>query len=267
MSEENAVVDLSAENLERIYNELAPADYVRYVQEIDTEFLWLYLTEYVHCLNNQLLDTKKDLSKIESAIRMVQKGFRYYSEKNDALRYYFYGYFSHQQDEILQKMYINYNRDRLERLLSKKHLRELIEYLYEHDIVQQKDLANYLRISKTNIDRKVMPLIEYGLVEKIKTGFVFYKLTATGYEYCRQKRNEVQDPYIADSFSHEFATDDDFDMLPDFDKEDTKIALLSITNRRYNYQKEVSSNINYEETVYATSFSRSVSRKRAFFQT
>ena len=248
MKEEKTVIRISAEELEKLHKELTPADYVRHIESVNTELLWTYLTEYMRYLNAHAHEVTADINKIESAIRVVQKGFRHYSEKNNALRYFLYGYFSNQQDELLQKLYIVYNHERIEQVLSKKHLREVISYLYVYDIVQQKDLVNYLKVSKTNINHIVTPLIECGLVEKIKAGAAFYKLTSSGYEYCRQKRNETPKMYVQVPFEIDYTDDDEFNKMQDFDKVGIKTDIQPASSLRADYRKTMVSSGNYWET-------------------
>lgn len=245
VKEEKNITSISKDELEKLHKELTPADYVRYIESVNAEHLWTYLTEYMRYLNTHVHEVTADINKIESAIRVVQKGFRYYSEKNNALRYFLYGYFSNQQDELLQKLYIICNHERIEQILSKKHLREIISYLYVNDIVQQKDLVKYLKVSKTNINHIVMPLIECGLVEKIKAGAAFYKLTSSGYEYCRQKKNETPETHVQVSFEIDYI-DDAYDKLQDFDKGGVETDIQPVSLRA-NYRKKLDGDEHYWE--------------------
>lgn len=261
MNEEKVIITISKDELEKLNKESTPADYVRYVQNVGTDYLWVYLTEYLRYLNDQAREITTDISNFESAIRVVQKGFRYYSEKNNALRYYFYGYFSHQQDELLKKVYSVYNHEHIERMLNKKYLRDIIAYLYTKGTVQQKDLVKYLKISKTNIDRTIQPLIDCSFVEKIKLGSAFYKLTASGYEYYRKNKNKIKKPYFEACL---YGIDNEFDKLYNFDKEDIETVGIPTSCRIEHYQKELSDSYEYFEMVSADNEQHYFSIKQEF---
>lgn len=262
--EEKSLIRISQEELAEVYKQLAPAEYVKLVQQIETEQLWFYLTEYMRHLNDQTQEVLLDIDRIESVIRVVQKGFRYYSEKNDALRYYLYGYFAHQQEELLQKLYVIHNREQIERILTKKHLREIISYLYDHEIVQQKVLVNHLNVSKTNIDRIVQPLIDCGFVEKIKVGSAFYRMTSMGYEYYRNNMLQSQKTHIAIDAKVEGYDDCESFRMQNYEREDAGYDIVFTTNRRRIYQKEFSATVRYLESEQKDFDQSYLSEKRKF---
>ena len=123
---------------------------------------------------------------IESIVHIINKGFKYFSEKNDAIKYYYYGYYSHIQEILVEKLSEYLIQDQIHQAVNTKHSKEILIYLFTKGVLRQKDLSELIKINKSNLARKIDKLIECKLIcKQVGPKVVLYELTAKGYEYCR----------------------------------------------------------------------------------
>lgn len=150
---------------------------------IDT--LWKSLSAYVSQL--KIASSLNMLDVLESFIHIVYKGFYHKSESANALRYFYWGYFAREQEEIVRNASKDCKAKAISIISSKKHFSDIIFYLYTNGCSQQRDLVKYLGVDKSNLSRLLMDLVNCGLIIKMSgPKYVFYELTQEGYTYFKQ---------------------------------------------------------------------------------
>lgn len=147
--------------------------------------LWKNLSAYVSQL--KIASSLNTLDVLESFVHVVYKGFYHKSEIANGLRYFYWGYFAREQEEILRNASKDCKAKALSIVSSKKYFSDIIYYLYTNGCSQQRDIVNYLGVDKSNLSRLLQNLVNCGLIIKMSgPKSVFYELTQEGYNYFKQ---------------------------------------------------------------------------------
>lgn len=157
---------------------------VEQCEKIPVRYLWEKLSSYIRQL--KIAANYNSIDTLDSFIHIVNKGFRYKSEEANALRYFYWGYFSHMQEQLLQMFDEEARRKTISVISSTKHFAPIMQYLYLNGCSRQRDIALRLEIDKSNLSRVLKALVNCGLLNKM-TGpkHVFYELSPDGYAYCK----------------------------------------------------------------------------------
>lgn len=160
-------------------------DLVNKCRDIPEKKVVEYLLAYINALENATRSLKWD--EVEPVAHIVGKGFKRISEDAGALKFYYLGYYAHIQEELIKTFPEKILKNELQQLTQTRHIKEILEYLYEFGCRRQGEIAKALSIDKSNLSRKIEILVENGVIKK-RSGpkFVFYELSADGYEYCRK---------------------------------------------------------------------------------
>lgn len=111
-------------------------------------------------------------------INIVLRGLHHISKKNNALAYFYYGYFSAQKEQLMDLLETKKEEQLIDNALVKDSSGEIIQYLYKNGEVKEKDIIEELHIKKNCIE----PLVTCGLVELKQECFSdFYSLSSNGY--------------------------------------------------------------------------------------
>ena len=154
-------------------------------EKIPIDSLWKSLSSYVAQL--KIASNLNTLDVLESFIHIVYKGFYHKSECANALRYFYWGYFAREQEEIVRNTSKNCKAKAISIIASKKHFSDIILFLYTNGCSQQCDLVKHLGVDKSNLSRLLRDLVNCGLVIKMSgPKCVFYELTQEGYTYFKQ---------------------------------------------------------------------------------
>lgn len=154
-------------------------------EKIPVDSLWKSLSTYVAQL--KIASGLNTLDVLESFIHIVYKGFYHKSECANALRYFYWGYFAREQEEVIRNASKDCRAKAISIISSKKHFTDIIFYLYTNGCSQQRDLVKYLGVDKSNLSRLLRDLVNCGLVNKMSgPKYVFYELTQEGYNYFKQ---------------------------------------------------------------------------------
>ncbi len=106
----------------------------------------------------------------------------------------------------------------MSKIISQKHVREILEYLYDHDYTQNKKLCNILSVKPNLLHKKLEFLINSNCILRYPDGkYVFYSLSEQGRKYVKNilgyKKSEVIDTAyycsvdykkVQDTASHEY---------------------------------------------------------------
>lgn len=154
-------------------------------EETPIDALWEDLSAYVSQL--KIASSLNTLDALESFIHVVYKGFYRRSEIANGLRYFYWGYFAREQEEIVRNASKDCKAKALSIISSKKYFSDIIFYLYTNGCSQQRDIVNYLGVDKSNLSRLLKNLVDCGLIIKMSgPKSVFYELTQEGYDYFKQ---------------------------------------------------------------------------------
>lgn len=166
-------------------SQLNVVDFVEGCADVPTERIVQYLSSYIALLEKSM--HKFDWEKIESIVHIINKGFRYMSEEAEALRYFYLGYYSHVQEELLATFSEYLIQDSIKNILQSKYVREILEFLFINDCSRQVQISKALNINKSNLSRKADAMVEAGLIcKRVGPKCVLYELSSTGYETCKK---------------------------------------------------------------------------------
>lgn len=182
MSDNNEkLIDLKKLNL----THSVAIDFVNQCRNISDDQLVNQLLLYINVLEEAIKKLKWD--ELEPIVHVINKGFKHVSEEAGALKFYYFGYYSHIQEDLIKKFSEQIFQDKIQQLAQTKHIKEILEYLYECGCSRQSEISKNLKIDKSNLSRKMEYMIESDLVDK-RSGpkCVYYELSASGYEYCRK---------------------------------------------------------------------------------
>ncbi|MEE1124605.1 MAG: hypothetical protein U0L18_01530 [Acutalibacteraceae bacterium] len=164
--------------------EFKPKDFVEKCVESSSEESTELLALYTKSIEKSIKSISyESLKKITS---IVYRGLKFKSEQAGALKYFYFGYYLKNQENILKQANEYYQRIKIEEIKSKKHCDSIMEYLLINGISRQKDISSDLNIDKSNLSRILNEMSEYKLVNKIEGPKAnFYELTVNGYKYCK----------------------------------------------------------------------------------
>jgi DNA-binding MarR family transcriptional regulator len=182
MSNNEKLIDLKKTSLTRS----TAVDFVNHCREISDEQLVNQLLMYINAL--QEATETREWDEIEPITHVVGKGLKHLCEEESALKFYYLGYYSRFQEEIIRDFSKQIVQNATQQLLQAKHIKEILEYLYEFGCSRQSEISKELKINRSNLSRKMEIIVEHELINK-RSGpkCVFYELSASGYEYCRKK--------------------------------------------------------------------------------
>ena len=182
MSNDKTLLDFKKSSL----THATAVDFVNHCREISDEQLVKQLLMYINMLREAIGTCKWD--EVEPIAHVVGKGFMHLCEERSALKFYYLGYYSRIQEELIQNFSRQIFQNATQQLLQTKHVKEILGYLYEYGCSRQSEIAKELRINKSNLSRKMEVIVEHKLINKrIGPKCVFYELSSSGYEYCRKK--------------------------------------------------------------------------------
>lgn len=158
---------------------------VNQFEQVSIDKLWENLSAYVSQL--RVAANTNTLETFESFIHIIYKGFYRKSEYANALRYFYWGYFAREQEELVQDASRNIKAKAISVISSKKYFTDIIFYLYTNGCSQQRDIVKYLGADKSNLSRLLRDMVNCGLIIKMSgPKYVFYELTQEGYTYFKQ---------------------------------------------------------------------------------
>ena len=130
--------------------------------------------------------------------QLLTKGLRLDAQKNNALKYYYYGIFQTYIDEALNRANKEAEEVAMMDLLSQKYTLVILKTLYDKNECYQSQLAKELKVNRSNLYRIMQKLIKAKWVEQRKLNKCFYSLTAIGrLKYSEKKQdNEEKKPYL-----------------------------------------------------------------------
>lgn len=161
-------------------------DLVVQCEQTPVEELWKKLSMYITQLKNISGFCGPD--DIEAFTHVVYKGFYRKSEEANALRYFYWGYFAREQEDVVRAVGKDYKLKAIDLIASAKHVPEIMHYLYTNGCSQQREIVKSLGVDKSNLSRLLKILVNCGLIAKMAgPKHVFYELTHDGYSYYRQR--------------------------------------------------------------------------------
>lgn len=159
-------------------------EFVNFCNESSGEEVFEIMNSFISALEEASKANESEY--IESVVHIINKGFKYSSKQDNAMKYYYYGYYSHMQEVLIAKLSECLIQDQIRQVMSTKHATDILICLFTKGILRQKDLSEIIKINKSNLIRKINQLIECQLIRKqVGPKVVLYELTAKGYEYCR----------------------------------------------------------------------------------
>lgn len=136
-------------------------------------------------------DDSKSLELLNS-YELIAKGLRNDAQKNEALKYFYYGVFQASVDEIVKKKKDEIDNTEMLDLLSQKHTGVILTFLYNEKECYQSQLSKALNMDRSNLYRIMQKLIKANLVEQRKSSkFCFYTLSAQGKQKYAEKEKAV----------------------------------------------------------------------------
>lgn len=142
------------------------------------------LDTYINVLRNAIKGQQWE--EVEPVVHVIIKGFKRICQETDALKYYYLGYYSHLQEDLIESFTKNLLQDKLQQIVTTKHTQEILEYLFESGCSRQSEIAKKFRLNRSNLSRKMDLMVSNSLVIKRSgTKCVFYELSAKGYDLCR----------------------------------------------------------------------------------
>lgn len=161
-------------------------DLVVQCEQTPVEELWKKLSMYITQLKN--ISGCCGLDDIEAFTHVVYKGFYRKSEEANALRYFYWGYFAREQEDIVHTASKDNKLKTFDLIASAKHFPEIMHYLYTNGCSQQREIVKSLGVDKSNLSRLLKILVNCGLIDKMSgPKHVFYELTHDGYSYYKQR--------------------------------------------------------------------------------
>lgn len=157
------------------------------MDELHTKSL---LTSIIHdleklVLKNEMYDVKE--AEVQSFLRIISKSIQRESRKNGAWKFYLYGKYDSRQEDLLSELQRKVRKEQREKVLRKKHVPKILQYLYAHGASRHGEIAKDLGIDPANLSRLMDELSGEELVERTKirtSSFTIYELTREGYQIC-----------------------------------------------------------------------------------
>lgn len=172
-------------NLAQLTQEEA-VDLVVQCEQAPVEELWKKLSMYITQLRTASCCCALDV--IESFTHVVYKGFYRKCEEANALRYFYWGYFVREQEDVVRAVSKDNKLKAIDLIASAKHFPEIMHYLYTNGCSQQREIVKSLGVDKSNLSRLLKVLVNCGLITKLSgPKHVFYELTHDGYSYYRER--------------------------------------------------------------------------------
>ena len=131
---------------------------------------------------------KEPSESTKQYVRIVVKGLHFASDSTGMERFYSYGRFTAQIENLLEDaMAQKRERDINTGVTARTAFAPIVRYLYRNGACQQKEIVADLHMDKANLSREMTKLEESGFVNKTKgSKFVYYELTQRGYIYCNR---------------------------------------------------------------------------------
>lgn len=248
--------DLQSVFQEIINHNIQVKDIVEKCDQASDEESKNMLSLYIKSIEKSIkLISYDNLKKLTS---IVHRGLKFKSEQAGALKYFYFGYYSRGQEEILKQADEYYRRIKIGEIASKKHFNSIMSYLAINGISRQRDISCSLHINKSNLSRILDEVVEYKLVNKMAgPKVVFYELTASGYKYCKTHNlsnriinkniwldNERVLAYRKSQFNYYEIKEDDYNNV------ETKLMLIddnSINKTKFKSKIPISECVSIEE--------------------
>ena len=163
-------------------------DAVQFISQCDNvseDGVRTFLSQHLSKTDTHL--KQQDKEYIEKYIRIITKGLRKKSKQANALRFFYYGYYIRQLEELLERNKNEVIAAARMVLVSKKHYSDILRFLYEKGCSQQKNISESLGINKSNLNRIMNQLLDNDLVVRsVGPKCVFYELSSPGYRFVRE---------------------------------------------------------------------------------
>ena len=180
-----------ATDREKIYISEIPApssDAVQFILQCDSvseDELKTYLSQHLAKTDTHLKQRGKE--DTEKYIKIITKGLRKKSKQANALRFFYYGYYIRQLEELLERYKTDVIASARMVLVSKKHYSDILKFLYKQGCSQQKNISESLGINKSNLNRIMNQLLDNDLVVRsVGPRCVFFELSPSGYKFVRE---------------------------------------------------------------------------------
>lgn len=107
---------------------------------------------------------------------------RKFTRKKNAIHFYYYGMFQAWSDILKEQELEERDERRLWTVIGRKRTGEIMDYLYQHENAQHKELVKGISIRPSNLSTEIQIMSDVGLVRQRKMGkYVYYSLTPLGF--------------------------------------------------------------------------------------
>lgn len=160
------------------------------LNNMDAEAAKKSLTSIIHELESIVLKNEIYTVKIEdvnSYLRIISKSIQRESKQKDAWKFYLYGKYDSRQETLFSQLQIKIKKEQRAKILSKKNVPRVLQYLYSHGASRHGVIAKELGLDRSNLLRLMEMLSEEGLVDRMKipsANVTSYELTRDGYQIC-----------------------------------------------------------------------------------
>ena len=160
------------------------------LEQMDEQHTRNLLASIIHeleklVLKNEMYDVKE--AEVHSFLTIISKSIQRESRKNGAWKFYLYGKYDSRQGALLSELQRKVKKEQREKVLRKKNVPKILQYLYSHGASRHGEIAKGLGIDPANLSRLMDELSGEELVERTKirtSSFTVYELTREGYQIC-----------------------------------------------------------------------------------
>lgn len=160
------------------------------LEQMDEQHTRNLLASIIHeleklVLKNEMYDVKE--AEVHSFLTIISKSIQRESRKKGAWKFYLYGKYDSRQGALLSELQRKVKKEQREKVLRKKNVPKILQYLYSHGASRHSEIAKSLGIDSGNLSRLMDELSGEELVERTKirtSSFTVYELTREGYQIC-----------------------------------------------------------------------------------